>query len=141
MRFRIRKKDGFALTQVTILSFALIAIFSVLASSAPIVATPTSYPSENFEESPRFRVLADENETQGDESFLANKGGIAIGAGMAIGLAGLGAALGMGSAGSAASAAITERPEQFVKTLIFLVLIEAIAIYGFVIAFLLIQTM
>ena len=58
-----------------------------------------------------------------------------LAAGLAIGLAGLGAALGMGTAGAAAVGAVAERPEVFSKTLIYIVFIEAIAIYGLVIAF------
>ncbi|MFX1251277.1 MAG: ATP synthase subunit C [Promethearchaeota archaeon] len=62
----------------------------------------------------------------------------AIGAGIAIGLVGFGVGIGMGSATSAAVGAMAERPEIFSRALIFIVLIEAIAIYGFVIAFLLV---
>lgn len=62
---------------------------------------------------------------------------IAIGAGLAIGLTGIGAALGLGTAAASAAAAITEKPETFGKLLVLLALIEAIAIYGFVIAFVL----
>ena len=68
-----------------------------------------------------------------------SKGLIGLGAGLAVGIAGLGAGIGMGSAGSAAIGAITEKPEVFGRSLIYVVLIEAIAIYGLVIAFLLIQ--
>ncbi len=64
--------------------------------------------------------------------------GIAIGAGLAIGLAGIGAALGMGTASAAALGAITEKPETFGKSILYVVFIEVVAIYGFVIAFLLI---
>ncbi|MFW9863867.1 MAG: ATP synthase subunit C [Candidatus Thorarchaeota archaeon] len=64
--------------------------------------------------------------------------GLAIGAGLAIGLAGIGASLGMGTASAAALGAITEKPETFGKSILYVVLIEAVAIYGFVIAFLLI---
>ncbi|MFW9845212.1 MAG: ATP synthase subunit C [Candidatus Thorarchaeota archaeon] len=64
--------------------------------------------------------------------------GLAIGAGLAIGLAGIGASLGMGTASAAALGAITEKPETFGKSILFVVFIEAVAIYGFVISFLLI---
>ncbi|MEM2905911.1 MAG: ATP synthase subunit C [Candidatus Bathyarchaeia archaeon] len=60
-----------------------------------------------------------------------------IGAGIAMGLAGLGVGLGMGTASSAAVGAMTERPEVFGRTLIYIVFIEAIAIYAMVIALLL----
>ena len=65
--------------------------------------------------------------------------GIAIGAGLAVGLAGIGAALGMGTASAAALGAITEKPETFGKSMLYVVFIEAIGIYGFVIAFLLLN--
>ncbi|MFW9917027.1 MAG: ATP synthase subunit C [Candidatus Thorarchaeota archaeon] len=61
-----------------------------------------------------------------------------IGVALAIGLVGLGASLAMGSAASAGAAAITERPENFGRVVIFLVFIEAVAIYGLVVAILLI---
>ncbi len=61
-----------------------------------------------------------------------------IGVALAIGLVGAAAALGMGSAASAGAAAITERPENFGRVVIFLVFIEAVAIYGLVVAILLI---
>jgi F0F1-type ATP synthase membrane subunit c/vacuolar-type H+-ATPase subunit K len=63
--------------------------------------------------------------------------GLALGAGFAIGLAGIGAGIGMGTASAAALGAITEKPETFGKSILYVVFIEAIAIYGFVIAFLL----
>jgi V/A-type H+-transporting ATPase subunit K len=76
------------------------------------------------------------------EPLIAEPGGwaifgIAIGAGLAVGLAGVGAALGMGTASAAALGAITEKPETFGKSILYVVFIEAIAIYGLVISFLL----
>jgi len=64
--------------------------------------------------------------------------GLGIGAGLALGLAGIGAGLGMGTASAAALGAITEKPETFGKSILYVVFIEAVAIYGFVIAFLLV---
>ncbi len=64
--------------------------------------------------------------------------GLAIGAGLVLGLAGVGASLGMGTASAAALGAITEKPETFGKSILYVVFIEAVAIYGFVIAFLLV---
>ena len=63
--------------------------------------------------------------------------GLGLGAGIAIGLAGLGAGLGLGSASSAAIGAISERPEVFGRTIIFIAFIEGIGVFGFIIAFLL----
>lgn len=74
-----------------------------------------------------------------DAGFEAGLGalGKGIGAGLAVGLAGIGAGVGLGTAGAAAIGAITEKPEVFGKSLIFVVFVEAVAIYGLVISFLL----
>jgi len=72
---------------------------------------------------------------QGGTSAADASGFKLIGAGMAIGLAGLGAGVGMGTASAAAIGAMAEKPETFSKSLIYIVFIEAIAIYGLVIAF------
>ena len=59
---------------------------------------------------------------------------IAIGAGLAVGLAGLGAGLGEKDIGAAAVGAITENPSLFGRAMIFTVLPETIVIFGLVIA-------
>jgi V/A-type H+-transporting ATPase subunit K len=61
---------------------------------------------------------------------VPEKGLYLLGAGIAAGLAALGAGLGLGTASAAAIAAIAEKPELFGRTLVYIVLIEAIAIYG-----------
>ncbi len=61
---------------------------------------------------------------------ISEKGLYLIGAGIAAGLAAFGASLGLGTASAAAVAAIAEKPELFGRTLVYIVLIEAIAIYG-----------
>jgi F0F1-type ATP synthase membrane subunit c/vacuolar-type H+-ATPase subunit K len=65
--------------------------------------------------------------------------GIAIAAALAISIPGIGASMGMATTSAAALGAITERPEVFGKTVLYVVFIEAVAIYGFVIAFLLVS--
>lgn len=57
-----------------------------------------------------------------------------LGAGIAFGLAAAGAGLGLGQAGAAAMAAVAEKAEVRTTALLFLALAEAIAIYGFVVA-------
>ncbi len=57
---------------------------------------------------------------------------IGLGVGLVMGLIALGCGYGMSMASSAAIAAITEKPEIFGKTVIYVVLIEAIAIYGLI---------
>ena len=61
-------------------------------------------------------------------------GYVAIGAGLAVGLAGLGSGLGEKDIGAAAVGAITEDPSLFGRAMIFTVLPEAVVIFGLVIA-------
>ena len=60
----------------------------------------------------------------------SDKGLFLVGAGIAAGLASCGAGIGLGTASAAAIGAIAEKPEMLGRTLLFVVLIEAIAIYG-----------
>lgn len=60
----------------------------------------------------------------------------ALGAALATGLAAIGAGIAVGISGAAAIGAITEKPEVLGRTLIFVGLAEGIAIYGLIIAFL-----
>lgn len=63
--------------------------------------------------------------------------GLAIGAGLAIGLAALGAGIGIAGAGSAAISALTEKPETFFRSFLIVALAEALAIYGLIMGILL----
>ena len=65
----------------------------------------------------------------------ASNGDQFLAAAIAFGLAAFGAGIGVGTSGSAAIAAVTEKAEVRTTALIFVVLAEAIAIYGFAIAF------
>jgi len=62
---------------------------------------------------------------------------IAIGAGLAIGLAGIGTGIAQQSVGAAAVGAAAEDPKMFGKGIVFMALPETIVIFGLVIAFLL----
>jgi V/A-type H+-transporting ATPase subunit K len=73
------------------------------------------------------QVLGQATETQNDPSLAA-----AIVAGLAF----LGAGIGLGIAGAAAIGAVSEKPEMFSLTFVYIVFVEAIAVYGFVLAFL-----
>jgi V/A-type H+/Na+-transporting ATPase subunit K len=68
---------------------------------------------------------------------LVSQPGTIIGAGIGFGLAALGGGIAVGYAGSAAIAAIAEKPNLFGRAIIIVALGEGIAIYGFVIVFLL----
>jgi V/A-type H+-transporting ATPase subunit K len=66
---------------------------------------------------------------------------IAIGAGLAIGLAALGTALAQARIGAAAIGAILEKPESLGTVLILLVIPETLVIFGFTIAILIMYTL
>jgi F-type H+-transporting ATPase subunit c len=70
---------------------------------------------------------------------------IAIGAGLAVSIAGLGGGVGMGVAGGKAIEAIARQPEVGgdIRTLLFITLafIETLTIYGLLIAFMLVGKM
>lgn len=62
---------------------------------------------------------------------------VAIGAGAAVGFAGLGSGMGQGITASSAAGAVVEDPDMFARGIIFTALSETQAIYGFLIAILL----
>jgi V/A-type H+-transporting ATPase subunit K len=66
-----------------------------------------------------------------------DKIGIAISAGLAVGLSALGAGLAISAAGSAAISALAEKPETFFRSFLIVALAEALAIYGLIMGILL----
>jgi len=66
--------------------------------------------------------------------MISDVGLIAIGAGLAIGIAAFGSGIGQGIAAAAGAGAVAEKEETLAKELIFAALPETQAIYGFVIA-------
>ena len=74
------------------------------------------------------------------DNVFTTYGFIGLGAGLVLGLTGIGAALGMGKAGASALEGIARNPgaqsKIFTPLIVTLALIEAIAIYGLLIAFL-----
>lgn len=75
-------------------------------------------------------VAFSQGTTQPQQAAASQSGLLIIGAGIAAGLASCGAGIGLGTASAAAIGAIAEKPEMLGRTLLFVVLIEAIAIYG-----------
>ncbi len=68
---------------------------------------------------------------------MADAGMIAIGAGLAVGLTGLGTGWAEKDIGAAAVGATAENPDMFGRGLVLMVIPETIVLFGFVIAFLL----
>src|SRR5665811_1734382 len=70
-------------------------------------------------------------------SLNVASGLVAVGAGAAIGFAGLGSGMGQGITAASAAGAVVEDPDMFARGIIFTALSETQAIYGFLIAILL----
>ena len=73
-----------------------------------------------------------QEETAGSDSAASSK---LIGAGMAFGLAALGAGIGLGFVGAAGLAAISDNPKMQSRVFIIVGMVESIAIYGIVMMF------
>jgi len=73
-------------------------------------------------------VFAQEDEDSGT-------GSTAVGAALSVGLAAIGAGYAVAKTGEAAIATVSEKPELFGKSIVFVGLAEGIAIYGLIIAF------
>ena len=83
-------------------------------------------------------LLAPPVHAQDAAAILAGQGRF-LGAAIATGLAAIGAGIAVGIAGAAAIGAIAEKPELLGRTLIFVGLAEGIAIYGLIISFLILR--
>jgi len=68
---------------------------------------------------------------------MSSEGMIAVGAGIAMGVSALAAAWSQGTLGSAAMGVVAERPEFEKNVLIYVVLPEVLAVFGFLIGVLL----
>jgi V/A-type H+-transporting ATPase subunit K len=75
--------------------------------------------------------------TTSTSSGTFNTFGLAIGAGLSIGLASLGAGISISAAGSAAISALAEKPDTFFRSFLIVALAEALAIYGLIMGILL----
>jgi len=86
-------------------------------------------------------LMAADTTPMGEGAFSFLKAGLALGAGLAIGIAALGGALGQGRAAASALEGIARNPEAAGKVMtpmiIALALIESLVIYALVIAFML----
>lgn len=82
-------------------------------------------------------VLAQAAAGEGAVEITEGLGLALIGIGIPTGLAAIGAGIAVGPVGAASLAIISEKPEMFGRTLIYLGLAEGIAIYGLVVTILL----
>lgn len=90
-------------------------------------------------------ALAAEGDDHAEESGDGGGGlaglGIGIGAGLAVGLAGLGTGLAQSGVGAGGTGAMAEKPELFPNVLILFAIPETIVLFGFVIAFFLLNSL
>ena len=86
-------------------------------------------------------TLADDNSNTVAAAKWSAKGYIAIGAGLAVGLAGIGTGIAQSNIGSAAIGAVAEDDKNFTNGLIFVAIPETVVIFGLVISALLIFVM
>jgi len=82
-------------------------------------------------------VMAQPNVAEAASEISVGFGLAIIGIGIPTALATIGAGIAVGPVGAASLAVITEKPEMFGRTLIYLGLAEGIAIYGLVVSILL----
>jgi V/A-type H+-transporting ATPase subunit K len=110
----LEKRTGLFLFSFLIVFMAVIPVVAVFALLPPVAQTPTQTGTNG----PFDRAI------------------IALSAGVAVGLTGLGAAKAIAASGTAAISALAEKPETFFKSFLVVALAEAIAIYGLIVAIL-----
>lgn len=126
-------KSAFCRHFITLGVSLLVCICCVMAVSA---ATP--------EDTAATDTTVTASETAQTENTSSDSGaGLAaglgfVGAGLSIGLAAVGGGIALSASAPAAIGAVAEDPKSFGKSMIFVALGEAVAIYGFIIAFLVI---
>lgn len=122
------KKHFFTLVAGIVLCIA----FTVTASAA---AAGTSATAGSSASSAQTENAQEQTDSKG--AGLATGLGF-IGAALSIGLAGIGGGLALSAGAPAAIGAVAENPKSFGKSMIFVALGEAVAIYGLIIAFLIV---
>ena len=107
-----------------------------------LLATPAVSAAEDDETTKDGEAQqADDNTNTVAAAKWSAKGYIAIGAGLAVGLAGIGTGLAQSNIGSAAIGAVAEDDKNFTNGLIFVAIPETVVIFGLVISALLIFVM
>ncbi len=119
----------------------MIALLSILVISSMAIATTPDVDEDQTVEVPQQFGQNDYGQTSEEENSTAQttKAMIAIGAGIAIGIAGIGSATGIGIAGAAGIGACAEKPDRFGKSLILQALPMTQGIYGLLTAILLLM--
>ncbi len=125
----MKKTILLTIVMTAILALALsIGVFAAEETTAPVDDTTTIGATETEDNQPKLL------------SMIFNGGALAIiGAAVAVGLAGIGSAKGVGMVGEATSGLLTENPNAFGKAFVLMALPMTQGIYGLVIAFLIVM--
>jgi len=106
-----------------------------------LLATPAVSAVDDTTTTDGEATQADDNINTVEAAKWSAKGYIAIGAGLAVGLAGIGTGIAQSNIGSAAVGAVAEDDKNFTNGLIFTAIPETVVIFGLVISALLIFVM
>ena len=127
-----KRAQGVPMKKAMVSHIATLLVLVVLMSALALGASAANEADQPASPAPTEQTAANADDTQADNS----KGMTMIAAGLAVGLAGIGGGIAVGSGAPAAIAATSEDPKSFAKSMLFVALGEAIAIYGLVIALL-----
>ena len=127
-----KRAQGVPMKKAMVSHIATLLVLVVLMSALALGASAANEADQPASPAQTEQTAANADDTQADNS----KGVTMIAAGLAVGLAGIGGGIAVGSGAPAAIAATSEDPKSFAKSMLFVALGEAIAIYGLVIALL-----
>ena len=127
-----KRAQGVPMKKAMVSHIATLLVLVVLMSALALGASAANEADQPASPAQTEQTAANVDDTQADNS----KGMTMIAAGLAVGLAGIGGGIAVGSGAPAAIAATSEDPKSFAKSMLFVALGEAIAIYGLVIALL-----
>lgn len=127
-----KRAQGVPMKKAMVSHIATLLVLVVLMSALALGASAANEADQPASPAQTEQTAANADDTQADNS----KGMTMIAAGLAVGLAGIGGGIAVGSGAPAATAATSEDPKSFAKSMLFVALGEAIAIYGLVIALL-----
>ena len=127
-----KRAQGVPMKKAMVSHIATLRVGVVLMSALALGASAANEADQPASPAQTEQTAANADDTQADNS----KGMTMIAAGLAVGLAGIGGGIAVGSGAPAAIAATSEDPKSFAKSMLFVALGEAIAIYGLVIALL-----
>ena len=127
-----KRAQGVPMKKAMVSHIATLLVLVVLMSALALGASAANEADQPASPAQTEQTAANADDTQADNS----KGMTMIAAGLAVGLAGIGGGIAVGSGAPAAIAATSEDPKSFAKSMLFVAVGEAIAIYGLVIALL-----